>query len=392
MNYTNINDWLNKELEKLDISPSNYKIAVERYNTVGKTLEDKLREEYKIESHIYVQGSFMIGTVVKPYGKEKEYDVDLVCECELSEYNITPKELKELIGKVLLDSIYGGMLDEEGKRTWTILYSENNDLGFHIDIQPCIPLSQKFNDTKIKTTTRYNKDSRSYKWDKGDPKGFKEWFDLINKDSFDEVSYIYKRRMYDCNHLIFASIEDVPDQLVRTKLQRIIQILKRHRDIRFENNQNKDDKPSSMIITILSSKIYKNLPNTLSLYEMLKEIANQLRNNIKLLQDNGGDIELPLISQKNEQYIIMNPVVDENLAEKWNADNNKKQEAFFQWVSWLEEDIIKLGNQIIKENETRTIDFVFNELKDIKNVEDKKERIGSGVKKIEDPIKPWRQE
>lgn len=390
MNYSNINSWLSTELEKLDISPSNYKLAVDRYTAVGNLLENKLREEHGIEAHIYAQGSFMIGTVVKPYGKNKEYDIDLVCECDIEKQKISPQELKKTIGDILKDSIYKDMLDDEGRRTWTIEYSENNDLGFHIDIQPCVPTYINTINTEISTTTRDKTDANKYYWDKGNPKEFKVWFEKINKASFDTISYNYKKRMFESNQLIFASIEDVPDQLVRTQLQRMIQILKRHRDIRFEKDKSSDDKPNSMIITILATKIYNTLPPTASLYELLKELANQLESHKKLLTENNNDMELLLISRRSGKYYIINPVVDENLAEKWNIDGNGKKEAFFKWCDWVSQDVAKLATGMINDYETRTIDVIFNILKTNTSVSSTSN--SNQVKSIEDPVKPWRDE
>ena len=48
----------------------------------------------------------------------------------------------------------------------------------------------------------------------------------------------------------------MPDELVRTPLQRTIQILKRHRDIRFSTKEERKIKPISMIITTLAAQIY----------------------------------------------------------------------------------------------------------------------------------------
>ena len=392
MNYNKIDKWLQDELEKLDISPSNYELAVNRYEAVGRVLETKLSELYNIDANIYVQGSFMLGTVIKPYGKDKEYDIDLVCECDLKKEDIDPKKLKNIIKNALDESIYKDMLDEEGRRTWTILYSENNNIGFHIDIQPSIPQNNIIDNTEILTTTMDKNDKENYKWDFGNPKEFKKWFDNINKESFNLISFNYKRMIYERNIMSYASIEKVPDQLVRTKLQRMIQILKKHRDIRFEDSKYQDDKPNSMIITIMASKVYKNISIELSLYEILKEFANEVNSTIKYLMNTDDDVELPLISRIAGEYKIMNPVVNENLAEKWNIPSNNKKDAFINWANWLYEDIAKIGNILSQKQEERSLDMV---LRDIKN---KKIDINSNynkennVKTINNPIKPWKYE
>jgi TRAP-type uncharacterized transport system substrate-binding protein len=59
----------------IDISPSNYDLAVKRYNSVASYLQTR-----NIDADFYVQGSFRLGTVIKPYKDDKDaaYDIDLV--------------------------------------------------------------------------------------------------------------------------------------------------------------------------------------------------------------------------------------------------------------------------------------------------------------------------
>lgn len=364
MNHMDINKWLEEELGRLDISPTNYQKAVDRYNSVGRMIESKLRDEYGIECHVYPQGSFMLGTVVKPYGKDKEYDVDLVCNCSFEKQQITPKQLKELIGKIINeDGIYGKMLGDEGRRTWTIEYAEDNELSFHIDIQPSILNKESHYEKAILTTTKSKKNTDNYLWDNGNPLGLKDWFNTINSSSYDSIALIQKRALFEKNSFIYASIDDIPKQLVVTKLQRLIQVLKRHRDIRFENQKHKTDKPNSMIITILAAKVYEEVNQSCSLIELLKIFSDKVSANLEFLNKGEYDVSGLLIDRINGKYEINNPTVEENLAERWNDFDNDKKKAFYDWSKWLLSDIDKLLNsKILSEYETRTFDSV---LKDI---------------------------
>ena len=53
-----------KLIDGLDISPSMYKNATEKYKAVGTYLQ-----EQGLICDIFPQGSFSIGTVVRPYNK-----------------------------------------------------------------------------------------------------------------------------------------------------------------------------------------------------------------------------------------------------------------------------------------------------------------------------------
>lgn len=392
MKYNEINNWLEQELKKLDISPTNYQKAVNRYTSVGNMLESKLRDEYNIDSHVYAQGSFMIGTVVKPYGKDKEYDVDLVCECGLTKNEITAKDLKEMIGSIIReDGTYGKMLSEdEGRRTWTINYAEDNELSFHIDVQPSIPKDDSQYEKAISTTTKNKQNSKIYSWDNGNPLGFKDWFDDINANSYNEVAPQQRRVLFE-NNTFYASVDDIPKQLVVTKLQRLIQVLKRHRDIRFENHKYKEDKPNSMIITILATKVFEENDSNISLIELLKNFSDKLSTNIDLIKRTENDISGLLIDRIDGKFRIDNPRVEENLAERWNDNDNNKKQAFFDWVNWISFDVQKISNiTSLMEYEHKSFDTLIKEYTQSKvhniSIEDNNES-----KDLLNNPKPWKE-
>jgi len=126
------NELLTEILKYLDISQTDYDKAVKSYTAVGEYLENSLGNSV----NIYPQGSFMYGTVTRPYlqGKDAEYDIDLVCE-----YKPTPdnaETCKTLCGNALKASErYKKMLkSEEGRRCWTLEYAEVDEVDFHIVI------------------------------------------------------------------------------------------------------------------------------------------------------------------------------------------------------------------------------------------------------------------
>jgi len=392
MKYNEINTWLEQELKKLDISPTNYQKAVDRYTSVGNMLESKLRDEYKIDSHVYAQGSFMIGTVVKPYGKDKEYDVDLVCECDLTKNEISAKDLKKMIGHIIQkDGTYGQMIsDDEGRRTWTINYAEDNELSFHIDIQPSIPKDDSQYEKAIFTTTKHKENSKLYSWDNGNPLGFKDWFDEINADSYNEVAPLQRKNIFESD-TFYASIDDIPKQLVVTKLQRLVQVLKRHRDIRFENHKYKEDKPNSMIITILATKVFEDSNPNLSLIELLKSFSDKLSTNLDLLKRTKEDVNGLLIDRISGKFRIDNPRVEENLAERWNDGDNNKMKAFFDWIDWVSHDVQKIANiTSLMEYENKSFDTIIKEYAQnkINNISSKNT---NNPKDLLNNPKPWKE-
>ena len=377
-------DFFKREIDKLDISPTNYKLAVDRYKAVGNCIEDYLKKEFGLNVHIYPQGSFKIGTVIHPADRDDGYDIDLVCEVQQAKYKVTPKQLKEMVGQALKsDSVYKDMLDEEGRRCWTVEYKEQNGIKFHIDVLPSVPENiDILEDTAIATTTRIKENNivKGYNWDSTNPLAYAEWFENINKESYESIELTYKSLLFEGNKHIYASIDDVPKELVKTKLQKIIQLLKRHRDIRFVNSKLKNGKPMSMIITTLIAEIYQNVNiENEDILETIKKIVIEL-SKYAVLQERESYISNGLIQRVNGKWIINNPVADENLADRWHENNNEKAKAFFKWIEWLEKDMINIDERQLNES-TDLLDYLLRD-----------ERITNKVPTIEIDrnTKPWR--
>ena len=74
-------------ITQLDISTELYELAVLKYEEVGNWLGKTGGPGWEI----YPQGSFRLGTVVRPAGEQAEYDIDLVCLWGQAPDEITPQ-------------------------------------------------------------------------------------------------------------------------------------------------------------------------------------------------------------------------------------------------------------------------------------------------------------
>lgn len=315
-------------LRNIEVPESRYEKAIASYGSVGEWLN---RAQSKLKNYapkIYPQGSFRLGTAIKPIAENDEYDVDIVCELELNKKYITQKHLKEIVGEELDAYTKSRNMNkgiEEGKRCWTLNYSDGAK--FHIDVLPCIPNSQElsnilesksfnvnFSETAIditdNTLANYNKIDDG--WNCSNPVGYHNWF----KKQM-EVIYEEKRNIFLEAHQNF-SIESIPEYKIKTPLQQVIQLLKRHRDIMFEENQ--ENKPISIIISTLAAKAYNNESSLIEAYE---NIINKIDEFIEV---------------KDDVYWVENPVNPlENFADKWKVYPERK-EYFFKWVYQLRQD------------------------------------------------------
>ena len=290
--------------ESLNISRTDNEEIVNSYKAVGSYLGE-LEEELNIS--IFPQGSLSLGTIIKPLATDRngEYDVDLVCRITNGQ-NLTPKEVKNIIGNRLKQSkLYSEKLDSEGKRCWTLNYYK-----YHMDILPCIPYSTSEFDTKIVLTEKI--DSGEYVFGLSNPKGFRNWFTNEMLDIFNESREAFSKR----NNV---DIEEVKLYQVRTPLQKVIQILKRHRDIAFEGEKYR---PSSIIITTLAAKAYNGEQD---LFTALSNIIYNMEKYIEI--DQYGN------------YNVYNPVDStENFTDRWR-DNPERKDAFFSWLLKAKSDI-----------------------------------------------------
>lgn len=287
---------------QLDLTETEEKMIINSYESVGSYLSGS---DYlsKYDIHVFPQGSMRIGTTVKPLKKD-DYDIDLVCEFTKSFYYLSAKDVKQLVGNTLKSGKYLEQLEEEHSRCWTLQYNANPP--YHIDILPGVSIVNK----RIKATIK--KKSGVYDWLYTNPVGFADWFLGLykKKQVFDEKSGVEKVKTYDR----------------RSPLQRAVQLVKRHRDVYFQNRN--EDGPASIIITALSGLSYNN------------------ESSIEDILRNGPISWVSHIEKNNGKYIIKIPgLPDDNYADKWNGEDKNAPVLFFEWHSKLISDLDKLFAQ-----------------------------------------------
>lgn len=304
----------NSLADTLNISKSKQTDAINSYEAVGRFL-GSIDDKYEIA--VAPQGSFSLGTVIKPLSDEDgEYDIDLICLIK-NGYLMDSKAIKLLIGNHLKGSTrYAAMLeDKEGRRCWKLQYSE-----FHMDILPSVPKEKNLINTKeIRITHKI--DNGNYERRYSNPYAYQTWFKSQMQD-------IFQRGAYDYSVKNAVEIDQVETFRVRTPLQKSIQLLKRHKDIIFKEDD--ENAPISIIITTLAAHAYNGENN---LYKALETILNGMEKHI--------------IKDATGKYFICNPVMnEENFADKWEVVP-EKAEAFFAWLLKAKKDILENPLQVI---------------------------------------------
>lgn len=298
--------------ESLDISDPQYEAAVKHYEAVGEWLN---KADSPIAIHnpeIYTQGSFRLGTMIKPINDADEYDIDLVCELKnLQKESVSHKQLKQIVGDRLNENeLYRKML-AEGNRCWKLQYADS--ARFHMDILPAIP-------TEIARSGLIPgasgailiTDKELSSWQLSNPVGYADWFKTRML-----VQYNAKRMLVA--ESLRASVQEIPDYKVKTPLQRSIQILKRHRDIMFADDR--DDSPISIIISTLAALAYNNEADLLDAFQ---NIVNDMPR---------------YIENRDGVSWVSNPVDPlENFADKWQK-YPQREAKFRQWLRQIQADM-----------------------------------------------------
>lgn len=300
-----LNEIMDELASQLNISNTMEDKAVRAYTTIGEWLEGNGEGEDVV---VYPQGSFGLGTVVRPLsGADDDYDIDLVCQLP-GMNDASARDIKMLPGKRLKENtLYASKMEPEGKRCWTLDYEQ-----FHVDILPCTNESA-MSDERIRLT---NKDPNTgiYSDKFSNPKGYKHWFEDRMGTQLNEAKFRYADH---CR----CSIESVETFRVKTTLQKAVQILKHHRNMMFDGKENK---PVSIILTTLSAMAYN---GEIGVYDALMSI---LMNMDSFIEGVPG------------QYRITNPAnTKENFADRWN-EKPEKANAFFTWLSKARKDFASL--------------------------------------------------
>ena len=346
-----------KLIEGLDIPQSLYEKAIGHYNAVATFLQ-----EQGIESDIYPQGSYSLGTVVRPYKESEDaaYDLDAVCEIKINKRDTTAEEIKKMVGDALKsDGTYRKMLQEEWDKCWTLEYADVNGIGFCVDIVPAVAEEDIVLKNNLETEgvdfTVYDsqiaithKDGERYTWKTSNPKAYQNWFKKLNESFVKaERQRLAKRRDGRLYVLNEATVEKIPETQERSALQRVIQIVKYHADVYYTKGNIKEYKSASVIVTTLIALLAQEADPSLEVFPLLSYIVGELEiygENLSLTESAFAKrYENKNIIRRiggGGQWILRNPLnPSENLVDSWNQEPRKAQ-YFFQWIRMLKKDYL----------------------------------------------------
>jgi hypothetical protein len=310
--------------EELDPPHDQMQLARERYEDLGRWLRRHAAHPAGPDVQVYPQGSGNLGTTNRnPY--TGEFDIDLVIRIDFAKWQITQKQLNQLVNGWLGSYVSGRQASghrlaptklDKGKRAWTLHYAD----GFHMDILPVVPdlaceLDASMGDPSWLT------DKELTHWQPTNPRGFADWFREISAAE-------HHQRKLEAAKRAEIQVDELPDDQIKTSLQLTVQLLKRHRDHMFRDDPDRLAPPSA-VITALASQAYRT--QTLSggdLANMVNAVLDEMPNHLH--RTSTGKIWVP------------NPTCSqENYADRYDGRPDKEK-ALAEWLQQAQDDFTKV--------------------------------------------------
>jgi hypothetical protein len=275
-----LDDILDRMAEQIQLDDTRYDKMKTSYNSIKTWLENDNLYFKTLDFDVYPHGSVRILTTVKPL-KLDEFDLDIVIHFK-SLISVSPHQLYNELKRSLTDYAERfGVKMEPKNRCIRLVYSGD----YHVDVMPGIQLSS-YNEKEIMVSDRKLMD-----WVISNPKGYAEWF-------------------YQRNDLVKESLlertlksENLPTNNFKFKkpLQRAVQLIKRYRDIYFQDNPSY--KTSSVILTTIAGYSYNGEDS----------IFNSVDNIISKINSQHA--------QYTQHRKVLNPVnLNEDFTDKWKAE------------------------------------------------------------------------
>ncbi|HUG31986.1 MAG TPA: nucleotidyltransferase [Acidimicrobiia bacterium] len=307
--------------DDLDPPPERKQAARDRYTDLGEFLTEVATNTVSRDVNVYPQGSYKLGTTTRdPF--TGEFDVDLVIHVDFHKSEISQQDLNDRVGgwldlyandRYFADSSLAPSGVKDGSRAWTLVYDDH----FHMDALP-VAAANPGEIPSTAGTPEWLTDKSFRNWLETNPSGLAEWFKSLTRPELETRAKVAK-----------VEVEELPPEQAKSSMQRAIQILKRHRDHTFEDDE-ADLAPPSVLITVLVGLAYlQEIPYGGDVGDVLRAVVPSMP---EFLQPKSGELWLP------------NPTcIDENYADRYDGRRDKEK-ALYTWLEQVDRDLEDLAD------------------------------------------------
>lgn len=284
MNDFAVNKYLNMIGYRIQLPENKRKEINDSYKAIAEYIGNNNELADDVDCSIYYHGSFAIDTVIKPI-KGEDFDLDIIVEFACSKKEMSANAFYKMFLQTFIEGRYKDMV-EEYRNSVRIDYDSN----YHFDIMPSVPIRKD-------SRALFAPDAKKHDWVIRSPKTYIDWFVA-------QTSKIkgYRVSFSDSKQMIMESdikpLKKTPPYESTPTLVRVVQLIKRAKDVFFHDYEGERE-PQSIVITTLAAKYYD---GERSVYEALCNIVRKM----KQLYDN------------NKRFTVRNPSYSEEVfTEKW---------------------------------------------------------------------------
>lgn len=158
--------------KRVQLSPTNYKLAVERYQAISEYLDRDGSPLRGIIARLYPQGSMAIGSVITSKFENDEFDIDIIAEMGISTATKPG---------IILDTLFHALNGEKGSRYHGKVArcsrcAQVQYEGMHLDVTPAVLLPSKNARTSQIFHANEKDPAHKHYTVVANPWGFAEWF------------------------------------------------------------------------------------------------------------------------------------------------------------------------------------------------------------------------
>lgn len=234
----------------IQLPPTLHAKAVSRYEAVRKHLEATASFFGDIE-HFYPQGSMAIDATISTRGTDDEYDIDIIAQVGGRFRSMSPLDVLLTLERGLIG--YRGLKVTRQTRCVTLHYADN----MHLDISPVI---RDYGYPDRQSHIMHAKGPQAGADDCRVPTNayaFVEWYKR-NTPNETVVRDAFQKRWQDAMRLrADADVDDVPDQMhfgVKSMATLALQLVKRYRNIRYDDPRRTGRMPPSVMLAYYAAK------------------------------------------------------------------------------------------------------------------------------------------
>ena len=236
---------------RIQLSPSNHKIAVDRVGVLATWLD---REGSPLAGRVklvYCQGSMAIHSTIASALRNDEFDIDVIVQMDLIP-GTTPRQGLDLLFKAVRGepgSRYFGMT-KRNTRCVTVEYSD-----MHVDLTPAELLLGREPRVSYIFHHRPEEPSVPGKRVTANPFGFADWFNQVTPRFHDfEEFFESQSRAMDRHVVKAAETEDVPEIIpayLKPPVVISLQLMKRFRNVQYDKREGRQP-PSVMLACLMA--------------------------------------------------------------------------------------------------------------------------------------------